>query len=1572
MVELRRLLFLLLVGGAATWSSLPQLSAQQLLAQQAPVPPLDPAAKKAAGRFLERLFGALPGQKERQPTEAEDAAEEDESDSEGKAVLDPVDERAVVNREQRTQLLRARKMLAAGQQGPGLRLLQHLLDAAEDSVVLTDDGRWRSLHAVAEETILRGGPDVRDQYRKRYANAASNRLKQARATGSLRDLAHVTRRYFATPAGEAAANEIASLMADAGQTAEAAYWYQRLINADARVAQNANWQRNAARILRRAGRPIDGEAGNELGASVPTGPAKGNSTGNGKGSPPPPSSSRVAALATTTVEVDDWKQPFGGPAHTGRVAASDPVLIERWSQPITERPQNVGQITRLVDDLHDSGRACIPAAVPLAVDGKILFRTLRGLSVVDAASGRLLWETPEAVSVERLLAGESASRPATETGLSRLRPLPRYEGNQADQHALTNLLFRDGVYGLVSSDGEQVFVLEDHATLSYRKPGYYRGQPRNDDPRGRDWGSNRIVAYDLDSGHRLWSVGGPERDGPFTPELAGTLFHGPPVVDGDELFVIGEHRGAEILFVLNRRTGRPLWSHMLSGVTSEIQYDLVRRWWPALPAVGKGVVICPTTVGWVVAIDRHERRIRWAQRLTKRRKEQRHARQATVAMTGPLNSRWSPSAPVLAGDRVVITPSEFPDSESHTIPQVLCLDALTGETRWQQEKQTGLYLGGVVDGAVLLIGTDQIESRNLLDGRRRWRTPLPEATGPPSGRGVVTGSDYLLPLQSGELWRIHLADGTVADKSRANRERPRLGNLLISQKRLVSLTFLGATCFEDRGAVASLLAKAANGPQDALGSLDANDRLRAAELQVIDGNHASAAALLRGIDPNTVGETAAVRVRALRRTSLLAIVRQNPKSAHEELAELETLAETDQELLTVRRLQAEQHLANDRRPAAFDIYWQLAGSPKTMLVDEGDTSVRLDRWLAARLAEVWTVMDAAERATADQQIDVAVESLAEDPSATLAWWAQVLSFHPAGRRLEQQLADRAIDAGRIAESEVRLLRLLNGRHPPELRAATLRKLVTLSDDRNRSEDAAWYFDRSVGSIDDADPEIGEELRRWSEQRLAQGAGDSLTAPRLDWTSGTYSLTRTSAMVSRHASLLSLAVDNGLPSMDGLRFRLQPGLQRLSIAARDGQPLWETPLRVMRQPDYNQSAAVVSVGQLMLVVRQGVLHALSLPDRKLLWQRPLDLRTANARRGRGSSPRPPREMRKATALRQSGGLARQQTGTGTLVAWTPESLCYFGRNSITAADPLTGETLWTRRDIRSQTLVAGNRRHLFILPPDSARPFAVRVADGAQVELPHLEPLLTAAIDVFDDGLVTLETDRPGDEATGDEATSDDAIRLRLADPATGASVWQATFPEKTFFARLEGATLVALEPDGTLRLINWAARTDRLLGQLDSQDVAKVHGARSIFAVADRQQVYLSLNARPDRDYRQDIYYSQPVNGELIAFDRHGSGLVWQQKVQNEYLLLGPLPHLPVLMLHSRRTGSTDPSLRAQQVHLEMLDKWTGRRLLDETRYVSVGSFRSVEFDLKARVIDLKAYRERLRLQPSEIEPTPE
>ena len=51
--------------------------------------------------------------------------------------------------------------------------------------------------------------------------------------------------------------------------------------------------------------------------------------------------------------------------------------------------------------------------------------------------------------------------------------------------------------------------------------------------------------YDLETGRPLWEAGGPSNGEAFDPPLAGYFFFGPPVADGDDLFVVGESTSGE-------------------------------------------------------------------------------------------------------------------------------------------------------------------------------------------------------------------------------------------------------------------------------------------------------------------------------------------------------------------------------------------------------------------------------------------------------------------------------------------------------------------------------------------------------------------------------------------------------------------------------------------------------------------------------------------------------------------------------------------------------------------------------------------------------------------------------------------------------------------------------------------------------------------------------------------------------------------------------------------------------------------------------------------------------------------
>ena len=1476
--------------------------------QTEPPPAIDPL-----GRLIEQMFKGMQARPLAPPAQLPRTPERtDRSAPAGppQITLDAVDSRAPIGRNQKRSLDLARRLLADGQQYQSLSVTRELLDSPEDALYLTDDGRWESLHGAVEQLLNDGGAEFQAAYERRFGAQAANELDRAKRSGDSRKLAQVTRRFLHTRAGREAAVLLAERFRDLGERAEAQWWMQRA-NPD------------------RASEPA---------AEVPV---------------VAPNDPPLAALHGRS---DDWTQPYGGPTHLGRAPSADPILIERWSQPTAVRPSVADQVRQLTQDLVDSGRACLPAAIPLAVDGKLVSRTLRGVSVFDAETGRLLWETAEGASVERLLSGEEAPRPGGEPSGRSLRMVPAYRGTNPDAQQLTGLLYRDGVYGLLSSDGEQLFVLEDHATLSYRQPGYFWSQRQTDDPFERDWSTNQLTAYDLETGSVRWRIGGQRRSEPFDPPLAGTLFLGPPVVDRDELFLIGEENSTLSLYCLDRRTGEPLWSHAVSGAGAKIDQDLVRRWWPAQPAVGAGVVVCPTTQGWLVAVDRLERRIRWAYRYIENRQKRVSANRPRVASAGLLNSRWAPAAPLLTDRYLVFTPPELPDPLYGEDPLVVCLDVLTGERLWRHPKGSNLYLGGAFGDRVLLIGSKSVEARDAATKKLIWKTSLDvretadseddvaqrqaplEPPGQPSGRGVIAGDEYLLPLQSGQLWFIDLNDGKVRRTMALRSRRSPLGNLIVHQGRLFSLGPLSVRAFESREAVTATLA--AGDSQ----TLTPADRLRAAELSTIELDFAAARRTLLALLEEGLTETERERRNDLLWKSLVQLVRGDLQGRDAEFAELTELADSHEQRLAVERLQADRLQARGRPADAFDVYWKQAQAPRQTMVAEAETSVRIDRWLAGRLHALWEAAPQDVRSEFERKIRRTGDQVVNEADASLLWWAEILRFHPAGAALRRTLADRALSEQRWAAGETYLRQIADEAAAEDVRSGAVERLIQLLHEQGRHDDAAITAQKiaDVGSLSTPAASVPP-------------AEPTQAAP--IWSEGEWTLRRTPATYNRSRYEPMLAVHPNVPSVARMKLRLEPNLHRLAIETLAGEPIWETPLQAQSQSFYNHSTGVTSVGQLMFVVHRGVLHAVSLQDQELLWRTPFDLQSVSAGFLRGPSLPRQQELRTAEQFVWSDGLRQTKTPLGMLAVWRPDYVAYFGRRSITLADPLTGETFWKRSGVRPQAMIYGTSRTVYVMPKSPERPYALNVLDGTRANLPKLRSLADSAVAVTEGGLVTLREQQPlklfgwGKRST----------QMSLTDPLTGETRWSLNFPEQTRFAHAGDDQIVSTTPAGEVSLVDLNNGSRRTLGRLD---VKAVEGSYRWFVVPEGDRLYLALNRHPKPGAYSRSYQSAPVNGTLAAFDRQ-AGLLWTEPVEDQNLVLDQLAHLPVLVFTAQRP-ERDGDVTSQQVFVEVRDKRTGRLLLEDARYITGGNVREMSVDHARRLIDLKTYRDRLRLSVAE------
>ncbi len=1312
------------------------------------------------------------------------------------ALNDPLLERA---------LSHAREALADGKTRPAITNLQKLIAIPQDSLVPATGGRWGSIQRSAEDVIGELPESDRQIYREMYASAAEQLLRQAEASQSLEDLAQVTRRYFHTPAGHRAADRIGTLLLDRGNRRGAAWWFARLMDGQAPLTNSPGWQHKAAA----AGVELSRQPGQFPGTS----PA------------PDVQTDRTRRLAA------DWTTPFGSTNHHATVAESEPLLIPRWSLPITSHRAIEEQVLQLETDLTDSGRVCLPGAIPLAADGKVVFRTLQGLTVAEASSGRPLWTARENVSIENLLLGTPGEEPGHSVSAQRSRPIPAYHGSGAEMHPLTHLLYQDGIYGLLSTDGEQVFAIENHATLSYRQPGFFWRQQQTSDPFDRDWSSSRIAAYDLRTGRLNWQIGGTSRNEPLDPPLAGTGFLGAPVPEAEDLFVIGERDGTISLFVLNRGTGEAKWSLPLAVSSPKIDEDLVRRWWPALPAVSDDLVICPTNVGWLIAVDRLEHRIRWAVRYVEPRETETGMQGTAVASAGPLNSRWGPTAPLLEGDFVVFTPMELPDPRQGTSPLILCWRASTGELLWQRPKEQGLYILGVGEDRILSVGVDRVDCRDCRDGSRIWRAKLPADLGPPAGRGVITTGHFLLPLRSGSLLRIRLADGEIVDPWESADAMP-LGNLVVSGEKLLSLTVHGLTCFSDRGSLQKEIAsRRQKSPTDPV----------AAELEarISLSNHQPLQALAAIARATAGTDTEVRRLHELQRESLVRRLDAAPQDT-EALELLEQHANSLEERVQVRHLQAERHRQRHELVEAFDVYWQMREEPHPELMTDGLTTRRFEVWLATRLRTLWQESAEPERQILDQKFEAATTAALVQGTEAQQRLARCLAFHPAALTLEQHLAGVALREGDAGQAEIRLLRLASAGLPSAEHLATLRSLARLAVETGRPQDAELYARQESGAT-----------------------GGKPGGDQPDWTNRPFSLQRLGSAL-RVTVAPAITVSSELPSFDRVRLEPNSALGRLRVVdAEREETLWEGPLRSQLQSFQSPSLGVDTIGSLLLVVHRGVLHAISVAKRELLWPaHPFAIQSSVAGYERNPAAERPRELQSAGGFVAWQGLRHFRTPTGMLAVARPEYLALHGRGTFSVLDPVTGETLWSRSGLPPRTMVHGTAELLYVIPPQPAEPFALHASDGSDVPLPELPRLVVHGIAVDQRGIITLESHSKFSVFGGRSRQTE----LGLVDPATGNSLWTLEFPDRTKFTQVGTRELLALDPEGSLSLVSLDTGQSISLPRVAP---AQLREADRAYALADRERLYLLLN-RSQRSgyYGGNELTTLPVSGRLLVYSR--------------------------------------------------------------------------------------------------------
>jgi PQQ-like domain len=250
--------------------------------------------------------------------------------------------------------------------------------------------------------------------------------------------------------------------------------------------------------------------------------------------------------------------------------------------------------------------------------------------------------------------------------------------------------------------------------------------------------------------------------------------------DTFEKTVIAEKKPTEARDPLRAANEIFIWDVELAAAPEAVWSDPHRRI-HAIHLVQTGdLILCPTHLGRVVAVEAKTGKIKWT-----------HEYAPLDAKRFPTFApEWVVVPPVVVGDRYIYAPADF--------PELLCLNVADGKKVWSVKKGDGLY-PAVVGEQVLVVGEKTLRSLSLKDGSKQWKLDLP---GLPCGRGAMLGDKYLVPVSEPKASRamIALVDvkaGKITEVLKPDKDEP-IGNLVVHQEFLISQTLTEIAVFPIR------------------------------------------------------------------------------------------------------------------------------------------------------------------------------------------------------------------------------------------------------------------------------------------------------------------------------------------------------------------------------------------------------------------------------------------------------------------------------------------------------------------------------------------------------------------------------------------------------------------------------------------------------------------------------------------------------------------------------------------------------------------------------------------------------
>ena len=418
--------------------------------------------------------------------------------------------------------------------------------------------------------------------------------------------------------------------------------------------------------------------------------------------------------------------------------------------------QETVRIVQRTLKLQPATKPSCPGFTPIVCKGRLIYRTYAGVHAIELLNGETSW-TSHLASLRGL------------DGILRnldTRELMHGWIADSDQGGKSIALFENSLTGSLSANGNRVYFVDDLTLVPHQKiPNTWGGRAAFEDALML---SNRLGAIDLETGRLAWERGDSAVD---KSDLGKIFFLGPPLPLDGSLFVPFEKDAKLCIGCLKPESGTLTWSVPIGDFRRVLTADPGRRMQAAHLAAAGGMLIVPSHAGWIAGFDLKTRKVKWNFKY----------RPENPAFLTELVPDWKASAALCAYDKIVFT---APDGTA-----VFCLNAADGSLAWKVKRDNDLYLAGVYEGRVLLVGNSRCRALGLNGGKELWRLE----TGIPSGLGVMSGNQYYLPLKAAagsgkaEICTFKISNGQMAAHHIAA-ENDVPGNLLFHGNLLISQT----------------------------------------------------------------------------------------------------------------------------------------------------------------------------------------------------------------------------------------------------------------------------------------------------------------------------------------------------------------------------------------------------------------------------------------------------------------------------------------------------------------------------------------------------------------------------------------------------------------------------------------------------------------------------------------------------------------------------------------------------------------------------------------------------------------